>query len=188
MRPVTMVLVCAAAALSTGCVGPRGHGVSDRRDYVQSMKQSTLDDFYVRRPELRSKVDQSVGYGVFSNVGFTAVFVGAGNGYGVVVDKGTGKETYMRMLAGSAGLGLGVKDVRLLLVFNSKSALDKFINHGWDFGAEGEASAKLSDKGGSAGMTGSITREAEAYELTENGISASATVGGTKFWWDDELN
>lgn len=152
------------------------------------MKQTTLDDFYAKRPELRQKVEGASGFAVFSTIGFTVIFVGGGDGYGVVVDKSNGKETYMRMLRGTAGIGLGVKDFRALIIFNSKEAIDTFVHHGWQFGAEGEAAAKSNEKGGAAGVAGNVSKSVELYELTQGGVSASATVGGTKFWWDKDLN
>ena len=188
MKHVHGVVVCLGVVLSTGCVGPQGHSMASRRDYVQRMKQETLDELYARKPDTREKIQQAAGYGVFSNIGFTAIFVGAGNGYGVVVDKSGGKETYMRMFSGSAGLGLGVKDFRVVFVFYDRPTLEKFVRQGWEFAAEGEASGKLSDKGGAAGAQGTLTQAMEIFQITENGISASATVAGAKFWWDGDLN
>ncbi len=188
MRQVYGLVLLGVGVASMGCATPRGGSVAEKRAYVQTMKENTLQDLYARKPESRAKIEQSAGYGVFSNIGFHVVFVGAGNGYGVAVDRSTGKETYMRMMSGTAGLGLGAKDFRAVIVFNDKAALDEFIRKGWEFGAEGEASARVSDKGGTVSKAGSISNPIEIYQFTETGISLQATLGGARFWWDDKLN
>jgi lipid-binding SYLF domain-containing protein len=187
-RTCLFLIAVSITTLISGCGHPKGHSATERREYVQNMKQTTLDDFYARKPELKQKVESSAGYGVFSTVGFTAFFVGGGDGYGVVVDKANNKETYMRMLRGSAGIGLGVKDFRVLVIFHSQDVMDTFVNKGWQFSGEGEASAKASERGGAAETSGNMAKNVELYELTSSGLSASATVGGTKFWRDKELN
>jgi lipid-binding SYLF domain-containing protein len=47
-----------------------------------------------------------------------------------------------------AGLGIGVKKFRVVFVFESESALNAFINSGWEAGGEATAAAKAGDKGG----------------------------------------
>lgn len=187
MKSFCWVAIIAASLLSQGCAGPKGHSVSDKRQYVQDMKQRTLDELHARNPETQGKIADAAGYAVFSNIGFTALYLGAGNGYGVVVANQSGQETYMRMFRGTAGLGLGLKDFRAVFVFHDQSSLDRFVRQGWEFSAEGEASAKSGDKGDATGVAGHLSG-IDVYELTESGVSASATLTGTKFWWDAELN
>jgi len=188
MRKANWLGIVALGVIGTGCAKPRGDSISEQRAHVQNMKVKTLEDLHAREPKAREKIEQAAGYGVFSNIGFTLFFVGWGNGYGVVVDKTTGKETYMRMLSGSAGLGLGGKDFRAVFVFNDKSVLDKFIESGWEFGAEGDASAKVSDTGGAATASSTFGKPIEVYRFTESGINLHGTVEGTKYRLDKYLN
>jgi hypothetical protein len=65
--------------------------------------------------------------------------------------------------------------------------LKQFLDKGWSFGAEAEATATVEGKGGMAGapeMPDGIT----VYQLNVTGLMAKGTVQGTKFWKDDELN
>lgn len=184
---LAMVFGCAAFALG-GCASPKGGNVSDKRDYAERMRRDTLMALYQQRPEARSRIENAAGYAVFSNIGFTAVFLGAGNGYGVVVEKENGRHTYMRMFQGSAGLGLGVKDYRAVFVFFDREALRSFVEEGWDFGGSGDASAKLGDTGAALTSSGTFDAGMDIYEFTENGVMAHATVSGAKFWPDSNLN
>jgi len=46
-----------------------------------------------------------------------------------------------------AGLGFGVKKFRLVWVFEKKSDMARFINSGWELGAQSTASAQVSGQG-----------------------------------------
>ena len=60
----------------------------------------------------KKKIKIAAGYGVFSNANLNIIFASVGDGYGIIVDNETGKETFMKMGMGGLGLGLGVKDYR----------------------------------------------------------------------------
>ena len=112
---------------------------------------------------------------------------GGGDSRGVVRDNLTGRDTYVRMGAVSGGLGIGFKDTRTLLIFRKRDVLKQFLDKGWTFGGEAEATAKVEGKGGTAGAL--ETPEGIAiYQLGTTGLMAKGTVQGTKYWKDDELN
>ncbi|MDI1308423.1 MAG: hypothetical protein PSV17_03195 [Methylotenera sp.] len=70
---------------------------------------------------------------------------------------------------------------------HAKATLDKFINNGWVFGGHADAAAKAGEKGSAVGgeaLIDGIT----IYQLTQSGLALQATVKGTKYWKDDELN
>ena len=85
------------------------------------------------------------------------------------------------------GLGPGVKDFRVVFVFHNEKAYNYFIEHGWAFGAQTDAAAKSSDKGGAVGGEISAS-DFTLYQLTETGLALQATVKGTKYWKDESLN
>ena len=64
------------------------------------MATDTLAELYAGVPGARSLVENSVGYGVFSNINTQLMFFGTGNGYGVVTDTSDGFKTYMKMAEG----------------------------------------------------------------------------------------
>ena len=170
------------------CVAPKGNTVSDKRNYVLSMKKETLNELYKKRPEAKSKVKTSAGYAVFSNINTNLFLFSSGNGYGVAIDSADGKKTYMKMNFGGIGPGLGVKDFRAVLIFKNKQTFKDFVDGDWEFGGHADAAAKSDEKGAAAGGEMYIEDDIEIYQLTEAGIALQATVAGTYFRGYSELN
>ena len=157
----------------------------DRQDYL-AMKNKTLADLYKVKPEAKAMIAKAPGYAVFSNANINLIFASFGGGYGVVQPKGA-KPVYMHMAEVGIGFGLGVKDFRAIFVFHDKATMTKFINSGWEFGAQADAAAKSGDKGAAVG--GEVVIDGiTIYQLTEAGLALQATVKGTKFWKNDKLN
>jgi len=152
------------------------------------MKQEALAKLYAQKPETKSMIKKAAGYGVFSNIGTYVFLLAGGSGYGVVVDNSTGKKTYMKMRSVGVGLGMGVKDFRAVFIFRNKDVLNQFVEKGWQFGGQADAAAKSGEKGGAASGEAYVETDIIIYELTEAGVALQATVAGTKFWKDKELN
>jgi lipid-binding SYLF domain-containing protein len=145
----------------------------------------TLANLYNIRPGAKAKIAAAPGYAVFDNAGIL-YFVSAGTGYGVVQPKGA-KPIFMKMAEIGVGVGLGIKDYRSIFVFHNKATLDKFINEGWEFGADADVAAKAGDKGGALGVE-ALLDGITVYHLTESGLAVQATVKGNKYWRDNNLN
>ena len=94
----------------------------------------------------------------------------------------------LKMISAGGGLGLGVKDFRAVFVFETPEALDHFINSGWDADAQAGATAKAGQKGGSYEGAISVSPGVWVYQLTEKGLALEATLQGTKYYKDDDLN
>ncbi|TFH11515.1 MAG: hypothetical protein E4H07_04270 [Nitrosomonadales bacterium] len=170
--------VCATTAIA-------GTPQADRQEYL-AMKNKTLSDLYKVKPGAKAEIAEAPGYAVFSNANVNLIFASFGGGYGVVQPKGA-KPVFMRMGEVGIGFGLGVKDFRAVFVFHDKATMNKFINSGWEFGAQADAAAKASDKGAAVG--GEVVIDGiTIYQLTESGLALQATVKGTKFWKNDKLN
>ena len=187
-RLLSVALASLAVLLIAGCMSPAGDTPAQKRQAAAEMRRDTLAKLYAIRPSARAEIKRAVGYGVFSNVGINVIFVSAGNGYGVVRDNRTGRDVYMKMVTGGIGLGLGVKDFRGVFVFTTREALTRFVEHGWDAGAQADAAAKTSDKGGAYAGAISVAPGIELYQITENGLALQATIQGTKYWRDDDLS
>ena len=86
--------------------------------------------------------------------------------------------TTRRFLVGLAG-GYGVP----------QSDLDRFINSGWELGAQTTASAKVSGQGSNV-LTGalSVSPGVWLYQLTDDGLALELTAKGTKYYKDADLN
>lgn len=178
----------AVVAMVAGC-GPRGNlTIVEKRQAVADMESETLERLYKEAPETKEKIKNAPGYGVFCNANVNLLIASAGGGYGVVVDNATGQRTYMKMALGGVGIGLGAKDYRVVMIFNEKEAMDKFVESGWDFGAHADAAAKAGETGAEASVEGDIRSKISVYSMTETGLALQATVAGQKYWKDKELN
>ncbi len=175
----TMVLVLTACA---------SRGTPDeRRQAVQDMRGTVLDELYGLKPDVRGQLTGAAGYGVFSNANVNLLLASFGGGYGVVRDNANSRDTYMKVGELGLGLGAGVKDFRLVMVFHTRDALDRFLDYGFTFGAQADAAATANRQGGAVGGE-AIADNITVYQLTQTGLALQATVKGAKFWKDNELN
>ena len=204
------ILLLALAAAPLACSTPKGGSVEEKRSYVRKMRNDTLREAFAIQPGLEKKLASAPGYAVFSNLSTKLFILGAGHGYGLVVDSQDGGETFMRMGQLSAGVGLGLKDFRAVFVFRDRQTLRAFVTRGWQFGGDADAAAKAGDKGAAAGVQAKVVESGasvggvgqastsgtdltagagiEVYQFTQSGLALSAAVAGTKYWRDKELN
>jgi len=180
------LMVC---ALLGGCVTtPKGETPSEKRAEVQKMRADTLAELYKVHPPAKTRVQQSNGYAVFSNVGVNLILLSAAGGWGVAYDNKTGQDIYMKMVSGGIGLGLGVKDFRGVFVFTTNEAFKKFTESGWEANVQADAAAKSGNKGGAASGAITVAPGMDLYQLTEHGLALQATIQGTKYYRDEALN
>ncbi len=161
--------------------------LDDKKEKTRAMRDSVLAELYQQKPELKARIKKAEGYAVFSNVGVNLVIASFAGGHGLVVDQ-AGHETFMKMGSAGIGLGLGVKDFRGVFIFHDKAKLQAFIAKGWDFSGQADATAKSDDKGAGVAVAGNIVDGVELYQLTKNGLALQATLQGTKYWKDKDLN
>jgi len=178
----TLLLLLLTACASMGKGTP-----AEKRQAILNMKDEVLTQLFETKPDTRAQINSAPGYAVFSNANINLFVLAAGTGYGVVKNMATGEYIYMNMAEGGVGLGLGVKDYRIVMVFHSTEAMERFINSGWTFGGNADAAARASNKGVSVegeAYYGDVT----VYTFTKSGLALQATLKGTRFWKDDELN
>lgn len=171
----------------TACATMGDGSKVEQQQKILKMKDGVLTQLFATKPDTREQLNAAPGYAVFSNANINLIFIAAGTGYGVVKDQQKNTHTYMNMAEGGIGLGLGVKDYRIVMVFHSKEAMSNFIDSGWTFGGNADASAKAGSKGGSVegeAYYGDVT----VYTFTESGLALQATIKGTRFWRADTLN
>lgn len=178
-------LVLMFSLFITACVS--GGSVEQKRSVVQDMKSKTLNDLYAEKPDVRQQISTAVGYAVFTNANVNLIFASFGGGYGLMHNSRTGKETYLKMGEVGIGLGIGVKDFRVVLVFHTDDAMQRFEDYGVALGAQADAAAQAGDQGGS--VSGELTLDnITVYQMTESGLALQATLKGTKYWPDKALN
>ena len=161
--------------------------LDERRSAVQEMKRDVLVELFEIKPDVNSQINTAAGYAVFSNANVNLILASFGAGYGILTDNESGNDTYMKMGEVGVGLGAGVKDFRIVMIFHTREALDRFNEYGLAFGAQADAAAVASEQGGAVG--GEVTVDnVTVYQMTQTGLALQATIKGTKFWEDEELN
>jgi lipid-binding SYLF domain-containing protein len=160
----------------------------EKRAEARKKAGETLQRLYKAKPSAQAAIKSSAGYAVFNSGGAKILIAGGGRGKGIAVDNATQKVTYMKMREIQAGLGMGVKKFSTIFVFETKDALQRFINSGWEFGGQSTAAAKTGGGGGSFQGATSVSPGVWMYQLTDKGVALELTGKGTKYSKDDDLN
>jgi lipid-binding SYLF domain-containing protein len=171
----------------TGCASPGGATPSEKRADIQRMRDEALSTFHAENPGMREELAKAPGYGVFSGISTQTIFVASGNGFGVIHDNATGRDTYMKAFKLGGGLGAGVADIRAVVVFHDSKTMYDVMEKGWGVTGKGSAAAKVGDQG-AAGDTVVTLPGMSIYRFTENGVLLGGAIEGAKVWKDDELN
>ncbi|MBO6557332.1 MAG: hypothetical protein JJ934_13740 [Pseudomonadales bacterium] len=162
--------------------------IAEEQQAIRDMRSETLQELYRLSPEAKEDAMNSEAVAVFSSLGMNLFLVSTARGGGIVRETKTGKETFMRMFSAGGGFGLGVKDFRVIFLFHSQTAYQNFLNSGWDFSGQGDAAAKAGEEGLALEIAATITQGTSIYQITENGLALQATLQGTKYYLDKELN
>jgi lipid-binding SYLF domain-containing protein len=160
----------------------------EERKEIQEMHQQVLTKLYKEKSGSKSEVEKSKGYAVFSSLGINLFVVSTARGGGLLHDNRSNKDIYMNMFSAGAGLGLGVKDFSVVFIFNEEKALNDFIESGLDFSAQADATVETSEDSEGANAAATLVPGVQIYQMTESGIAVQATLQGTKYWKDDDLN
>jgi len=172
--------------ISTSLLAQNKKSVSEERAEVDKMTNKALKELYKLNPAAKSEIANSKGYAVFGNFGMNLLLVSTANGAGKAISGG--KSTYMKMFSGGVGLGLGIKKFYGIFIFKTSKAFTNFVNDGWQAGAQADAAAKDNNQGGAVAGAISISPDIMFYQITKKGLAAQATIQGTKYWKDEDLN
>lgn len=167
---------------------PNEGKIIQARAQVREMAEDALASLYEIAPGAKRAIEHSAGYAAFSTFGIKLFFAGGTSGKGVVVNKRTGRQTFMKMLQVQGGLGFGLSKARLIFVFANERALRAFIDQGWEFGAQANVAAMASGAGGMFSGAAAVSPGVYVYQITDTGLAATLTVAGTKFFKDDAMN
>ncbi len=183
----TIVLATICVSMLTG-FGFAKKTDSQKRKEILEMRTEVLAQLYEDAPHARDVIAEAAGYAVFTSFGANVLVVSTANGKGVLHDNATGKDTYMRMFSAGGGIGMGIKDYRLVFVFDDAEAMEWFAEEGWQANAQADAAAKHGEDGDALGLAFDVAPGVYLYQMTESGLAAQATIQGTKYWKDDDLN
>ena len=183
------------AALATPAIaalfGAKGDNAEEKRAAVRKERDGIMEKLYASKPEAKEKIEKAVGYGAFNNKNLNLFLLSSGHGYGMVVDNKTKKETFMAMGSLGGGLGIGAKDLSVVFIYKKADVMNKFVESGWQFCGEADATAKAGETGAAASKEAGADTGAnvfEIYQMTDTGVALQATVAGTKYWKDKKLN
>ena len=130
--------------------GPKGDDAAQKRATVRQQSTNMLNQLFATNPQLRTTISNAVGYATFSQVNVNLLLLSTANGYGMVVNNQTGKQTFMRMASLGYGVGAGIRDLRVIFVFTDTNVMNQFVNQGWQFGGQADMAAAYQNKGVSA--------------------------------------
>lgn len=176
---IALISACTASGLTARDPEVRRQAILDMRDEV-------LTELYAVRPDTEAQIFSAVGFAVFSNASI-GLIVNVGGGVGVVRNNGTGEDTYLRMGEVGVGVGAGVTDIRLVIVFHSEDALRRFTEAGFSVGVDADAAARAGELGAAIGAD-AIADNVTVYQITESGLALQASVQGARYWYDPDLN
>jgi lipid-binding SYLF domain-containing protein len=186
MRRKILYSTLALILLATGLSSAKDKN-DEKRDKTRKMADQTLQELYKLQPTAQAAIQKAAGYAVFDNMGTNLLVVSTAHGAGIAVNSNK-EETFMKMVSAGAGLGVGVKDYRVIFVFENEKALAQFISSGWSGSAQTDAAAKAGKSG--AAFSGAIEAAPGVwvYQITKNGLALQLTLQGTKYYKDDDLN
>jgi len=174
--------------LVSGVFASAGDSPDQKRDKTRKMAAQTLKDLYKMQPTAQEAIQKSAGYAVFNNMGTNLLLLSTARGSGIAVNSKSKHETFMKMISAGAGLGLGVKDYRVIFVFENEKALSQFLDSGWSGSAQTDAAAKAGKKGAAYSGAVEVAPGVWVYQITKNGLALQLTLQGTKYYKNDDLN
>jgi lipid-binding SYLF domain-containing protein len=186
MRFKTIASILAVVLLSATSIA--ADDADTKREKTRKMAAQTLQDLYKLQPTSQALIQKAAGYAVFNNTGVNVLLLSTARGAGIAVNNNTKEETFMKMGSVGAGLGAGVKDYRVVFVFENDKALGQFLDSGWSGSAQADAAAKAGDKGGAYSGAIEVSPGVWVYQITEKGLALQLTLQGTKYYKDNDLN
>lgn len=190
-RTLRVLTVFAAFSLAlAGCSSApqtRAEKESQRAE-IRSMASQTMAQLYQSYPEAKTKVRKSAGYAVFSDFGLKIIFGGGSHGEGVAISNATQKATFMKMFELSPGFGFGAQKFRVVFLFETREAFDKFVNSGWEFGGNTEAALQSTTQGAGGRLGVSVSPGVTMYQISEAGAIVGVSISGAKYYKNDDLN
>jgi lipid-binding SYLF domain-containing protein len=147
---LVLALLQGAAAAQAGLFGPSGDSVEEKQAAVRREREKTLAELVATKPELQERIRRAAGYATFTQKDVNLFLLASGQGYGVLVDNASGAEVFMRVASLGGGVGMGVRDLRVVFIFHDRKVMEQFVQSGWQFGGKADAAAKYKDAGAAA--------------------------------------
>jgi hypothetical protein len=163
-------LMLLSLPLVAGLFGPKGDTAEEKRASIGEQREEMLAELVRLKPELKARLNQAAGFATFKQMDVNLFMLASSRGYGVLRDNRSGKDTYMGVASLGTGVGMGIKDLRVIFVFNDAQVMQEFMEKGWQFGGKGDVAAKHKDTG--LASSGGATAQVDFQKGT---VSGSAT-------------
>jgi len=187
MRPKLVVPILVAGLLAA-IAANAGDDNEKKREKSRKMAVQTLEELNKLQPTSKPAIQKAAGYAVFNNMGANLLLLSTARGAGIAINNESRHETFMKMISAGAGLGIGVKDYRVVFVFEKADALNRFLNSGWSGSAQTDAAAKAGKSGAAYSGAVEVDSGVWVYQITKNGLALQLTLQGTKYYQDGDLN
>ena len=183
MKNSLALFICMLFAF-TGCSTMTVAEKNEKRSALDAMADTAIAGLIEQDANIKTEMDQSIGYSV-ANMKVTKIpLVGAGGGEGVLVNKKTNKRSYFTVKRFDIGGGWGARSYKLLIVINSQEILDKLENGTWEFQAGAEASVGTA---AAEGSSSDLNEDFSSYVLSDGGASATVTARFIRIKINNEL-
>jgi len=156
-----------------GCATLSPEQQDAKRAELDAMAAATIATLLADTPEAPGALDRSVGYLVVDLKVTKIPILGAGKGYGVLVDRRAENRVYLQISRFEVGGGLGVQAFKLVVLFDDEQLLEKAAQGTWHYSAGTEVSVGDASAGDS---TPKKSEGFQAYRLAEGGAAATVTV------------
>jgi lipid-binding SYLF domain-containing protein len=185
----TRILAVALLASMTLASAPvQAEDKAQQQADIRKVSQDILKELIRVQPSAQGVVDRAAGFAVFSTAGLKIFFAGGGMGTGMAVNNQTKQVVFMKVAEVQAGLGLGFSKLKQVWIFDTQAAFNNFVNSGWEFGGQATLNAQAAGEGGGYAGALPVSPGVWIYQLTGDGLAASVTVKGSKYYKADDLN
>ena len=154
-----------------------------KRAKIDKEAKRALDKLLHSSASAKTLYDKAYGYAVFE-ARKTSFAVAGGGGKGVAVAKASRERTYMKMASIGLNFGIGVKFYDVVFLFEDESSFERFVDKGWEAGADANAVGGTEGANASASFINGMA----IYQLNDKGLMLSADISGTKYWKPENLN
>lgn len=165
----------------------KGNPKKERKEIRKNVRKG-LKELYKLNPEAEAELANAYGYAVFGNTGVNLLLLSTARGGGLAHNNVTGEDTYMKVFSGGVGVGLGVKKFFAIFIFDNEKVFNNFVESGWAAETQADAAAKSDTQGAAASLAIPVAPGIRLYQITDVGIAAQATIQGTKYYKDKDLN
>ena len=203
LRTFGFAVAFSVLLLSTGCTGIPVDQRAEVRKEITASGEDTTALFVGKVDGLKNDLDAAAGYFTAQVSGGQLPVVGGTFGRGILVDNATGSRTFMNASRFDLGAGLGVGTYRVMVILETREALDRFRAGTWKFGigagaAVGDAGSGVasyskdgfrfliaSESGAALTVSARALKFSVNEDLTDTGVS-EVSVPGTGFTDGDE--